>query len=82
MVQQPINLTIQYNPANAQLQVVAPMSTQPEKDQSIQMLLNAIHVIINFKPAVIQPARLMPSNGKLPHPPAPPNGNNPNLGVH
>ncbi len=62
-------LNIVFDPVTGRMQVGGfNIQNQEQKDHAVQLLLSAMHLILNIKLSVIQPAVSMPGegNGKIP----------------
>lgn len=64
----PEQLIIQFNPTTGQMSLAGMLlQTQAQKDHAVQMLLQAINIVVNVKLSVIQPATSIPAGNGMTH---------------
>ena len=58
----PIVIQLQFDPVKGQLGLSGILlNTQEQKNQAIQIFLQAINLVLSIKPTVIQPAQVIPN---------------------
>lgn len=65
MAQMTISILVDTDKGQMALQGLT-LDSQEAKDSAVRILLQAISLVVNLKPSVIQPAKVIPTNGHLP----------------